>query len=52
MHEHITVLRMVIKENFSRDMVDMLAHDVHSSVHALCAGPTSRARRTRVRPHC
>ena len=28
--EHITVLRMVVKENFSRDMVDMLAHDVRA----------------------
>jgi glutamate decarboxylase len=28
--EHISVLRMVVKENFSRDMVDMLAHDLHT----------------------
>jgi glutamate decarboxylase len=25
--EHINVLRMVVKENFSRDMVELLAHD-------------------------
>ena len=31
----VTVLRMVVKENFSRDMVDMLAHDVRSSVREL-----------------
>jgi glutamate decarboxylase len=33
--QSVTVLRMVIKENFSRDMVDMLAHDVRESVHTL-----------------
>ena len=33
--EHITVMRMVIKENFSRDMADMLAHDVRHSVRTL-----------------
>jgi glutamate decarboxylase len=50
--EHITVLRMVVKENFSRDMVDMLAHDVHEAVHSLKAGPGARARKARTRPHC
>ncbi len=50
--QHVTVLRMVVKENFSRDMVDMLAHDVHTAMHALHAGPTPRARRARTRPHC
>ncbi len=33
--QSVTVLRMVIKENFSRDMVDMLAHDVREAVHTL-----------------
>ncbi len=33
--ESITVLRMVVKENFSRDMVDMLAHDLRLSVNGL-----------------
>lgn len=47
--EHITVLRMVIKENFSRDMVDMLAGDVRSAVHALHTG-TPRPKRARTPP--
>jgi glutamate decarboxylase len=50
--EHITVLRMVIKENFSRDMVDMLAHDLRKAVHTLQAGLPPRAGRARKRPHC
>jgi glutamate decarboxylase len=50
--EHITVLRMVVKENFSRDMVDMLAHDLRTALHTLHDGPASRARRARRRPHC
>jgi glutamate decarboxylase len=50
--EHITVLRMVVKENFSRDMVDMLAHDLRVALHALRDGPAPRARRKRTRPHC
>jgi glutamate decarboxylase len=50
--EHITVLRMVIKENFSRDMVDLLAHDVGVSMHVLAHGPSARSLRPRKRPHC
>jgi glutamate decarboxylase len=50
--EHITVLRMVVKENFSRDMVDMLVHDLHAAVHTLHGGPGQRERRARTRPHC
>ncbi len=51
--EHITVLRMVIKENFSRDMVDMLAHDVHLATHALKPGGAGvHPSRPRRRPHC
>jgi glutamate decarboxylase len=50
--EHITVLRMVVKENFSRDMVDMLAHDLHAAVRAMRVGPSARAGRKRTRPHC
>src|SRR5438270_3146710 len=30
--ENITLLRMVVKEDFSRDMVDMLAHDVRAAI--------------------
>jgi glutamate decarboxylase len=50
--QHITVLRMVIKENFSRDMVDMLAHDIHAELHRLMSGPGARPRLARTRPHC
>ncbi|HEX8714649.1 MAG TPA: pyridoxal-dependent decarboxylase, partial [Solirubrobacteraceae bacterium] len=48
--EHITVLRMVIKENFSRDMVDMLAHDVRAAIHTLEHGPAPRSTRVKRRP--
>jgi glutamate decarboxylase len=50
--QHITVLRMVIKENFSRDMVDMLAHDIGTAKHTLEHGPAGPSRRARQRPHC
>jgi glutamate decarboxylase len=50
--EHITVLRMVIKENFSRDMVDLLAHDVGAALQALARGERPHAHRVRHRPHC
>jgi glutamate decarboxylase len=52
--DHITVLRMVIKENFSREMVDLLAADVRNAFQALAreedTGPAPP--RTRRRPHC
>jgi glutamate decarboxylase len=48
--EHITVLRMVIKENFSRDMVELLAHDVGASLHVLAHGPSAELRRPPKRP--
>jgi glutamate decarboxylase len=48
--EHITVLRMVVKENFSRDMVDLLAHDVGVAMRVLAHGPPERARRPPKRP--
>lgn len=50
--EHITVLRMVVKENFSRDMVDMLSHDLGVAMHALRSGTTAHRHRPRRRPHC
>jgi glutamate decarboxylase len=50
--EHISVLRMVVKENFSRDMVDMLAHDVHVSMKALARGTSAYSHRPRRRPAC
>jgi glutamate decarboxylase len=49
--EHITVLRMVIKENFSRDMVDMLAHDVGVAMKTLASGARAHPHARR-RPHC
>ncbi len=51
--EHITVLRIVVKENFSRDMADMLCEDMHAAVRALAHGhPTVHPRRARRRPIC
>jgi glutamate decarboxylase len=50
--ERVTVLRMVVKENFSRDMVDMLAHDVHVALRSLGSGASLYPRRPRTRPHC
>ena len=50
--EHITVLRMVVKENFSRDMVDILAHDVGVAMRALARGVGTHPRRPRTRPAC
>ncbi len=50
--EHVTVLRMVIKENFSRDMVDMLAHDVGLAMRTLEHNGHIHPHRPRRRPHC
>jgi glutamate decarboxylase len=50
--EHVTVLRMVIKENFSRDMVDMLAHDVGEALQGLAHGGSLHPHRPRHRLHC
>ncbi|HEY2570175.1 MAG TPA: glutamate decarboxylase [Solirubrobacteraceae bacterium] len=50
--EHITVLRLVVKENFSRDMADILAHDVRAAIHTLERDPSTRAKRERRRPIC
>lgn len=50
--EHITLLRMVVKENFSRDMVDMLAHDVHGAMRILQDGHAKHPHRKRTRPCC
>jgi glutamate decarboxylase len=48
--DHITVMRMVIKENFSRDMVDMLAQDIKHAIHLLEHGPAPRSKREKRRP--
>ncbi|HEY7891411.1 MAG TPA: glutamate decarboxylase [Solirubrobacteraceae bacterium] len=50
--EHVTVLRMVVKENFSRDMVDMLAHDMRVAHGALKEGVSAHPHRPRRRPVC
>jgi glutamate decarboxylase len=50
--EHTTVLRMVIKENFSRDMVSLLADDVRRSMHVVAEGASAHPRRPRHRPAC
>ncbi len=50
--EHIDVLRMVVKENFSRDMVELLAHDVHGAIHVAEHGRPASSRRPRRRLHC
>ncbi len=47
----ITVLRMVVRESFSRDMADMLVHDVQQALHALRRGGR-RGGRPRRRIHC
>jgi glutamate decarboxylase len=49
--QETTVLRMVVKENFSRDMVGMLSHDIRDAIHQLDSG-TPRHHRARRRPHC
>jgi glutamate decarboxylase len=50
--EHVSVLRMVIKENFSRDMVDLLAHDLRAALHGLISQSAGHPHRPRRRPHC
>ncbi len=63
--QHVSVLRMVVKENFSRDMVDMLVHDLHIALAALAKDRTGRSagsaprsakstgsRHSRTRPVC
>ncbi|HEX5852780.1 MAG TPA: glutamate decarboxylase [Solirubrobacteraceae bacterium] len=50
--EHVTVLRMVVKENFSRDMVDMLAHDIGLAMRTLNHDAHIHPHRPRRRPHC
>jgi glutamate decarboxylase len=50
--DHVTVLRMVIKESFSRDMVDLLAHDARLAAGALRSGARVHARPARRRALC
>jgi glutamate decarboxylase len=41
--ESVAVLRMVVKENFSRDMADMLAGDVEAALAKMGGKPTPQA---------
>jgi glutamate decarboxylase len=50
--QNITVLRMVVKENFSRDMVDMLSHDVRDALQTLRKQAAARVSSPRRRPLC
>jgi hypothetical protein len=50
--EHVTVLRMVVKENFSRDMAELLASDVASALDAHHAGRTAPRHAPRRQPLC
>jgi glutamate decarboxylase len=50
--EHLSVLRMVVKENFSRDMAEMLSGDIAAAVKASREGSTAHPHRPRRRPHC
>jgi glutamate decarboxylase len=50
--EHVTVLRIVVKENFSRDMVELLAHDTRAALHMLARVRSGAPLRPRRRPHC
>ncbi len=50
--ENVSVLRMVVKENFSRDMVDMLYDDLRGALQVLRKQTTTYPHRPRRRPHC
>jgi glutamate decarboxylase len=50
--QNITVLRIVVKENFSHDMVEMLSHDFHTVLRSLRSAARTYPRRPRTRPHC
>lgn len=50
--EHITVLRMVVRESFSRDMASMLAHDVRAGVKELHEHSGARPAKPLKRIHC
>jgi glutamate decarboxylase len=52
--EHVAVLRMVVKESFSRDMVDLLLEDVRRALEGEDAGSRAAAppKGERVQPVC
>jgi glutamate decarboxylase len=49
--EHVNILRMVVKENFTRDMVDLLGHDVRTAMSS-SGEEAIHPSRPRRRPHC
>jgi glutamate decarboxylase len=50
--QHLTVLRIVVKENFSRDMAEVLADDLAGAVRAHHAHTTAHPHVARRRPVC
>jgi glutamate decarboxylase len=50
--EHVDVLRMVVKENFSRDMAELLAANIDEALRALGEGPTDGHGGGPDRPNC
>jgi glutamate decarboxylase len=50
--EHVDVLRMVVKENFSRDMAELLAANIDEALTALGEGPTDGHGDGPDRPNC
>jgi glutamate decarboxylase len=50
--EHVDVLRMVVKENFSRDMAELLASNIDDALRALDQGPRDRKGAGPDRPNC
>jgi glutamate decarboxylase len=50
--EQVEVLRIVVKENFSRDMAELFTADMRSAVSACRAGTTAHSHRQRKRPIC
>jgi glutamate decarboxylase len=45
--EDVAVMRMVIKENFSRDMVEMLFNDIMDAYNSLELSDTERKERAK-----
>ena len=50
--DQISVLRIVVKENFSRDMADILTRDLREALGAAREHGTAHSDRPRRRPHC
>lgn len=42
--ESVAVLRMVVKENFSRDMAEMLGEDIERALAKMAGKPSPQAR--------